>query len=149
NHYVVLYKVKSHNVIKSKGKGFRHSTLRPSTFYISDPAFGLLEYTQEEFLKFWIGNNANETTEEGIALLLEPTPNFHHQTSSIDQEEKVFGFKYLSKYLFKYKSFIIQLAIGLLAGSILQLIFPFLTQSIVDVGIQNQNMHFIWLMLIA
>src|SRR5690554_3524812 len=136
NHYVVLYKIKSK---KSKIE----------KLYISDPAFGLLEYTQEEFLKHWIGNNADETTEEGIALLLEPTPNFHHQTSSIDQEEKVFGFKYLSKYLFKYKSFIIQLAIGLLAGSILQLIFPFLTQSIVDVGIQNQNMHFIWLVLIA
>lgn len=152
NHYVVLYKVKSHNVLKSKGKketDFRHSTLRPLTFYISDPAFGLLEYTKEEFLKFWIGNNATGTTEEGIALLLEPTPKFH-QSSNLDLEEgKTFGFKYLSKYLFRYKSFIIQLAIGLLAGSILQLIFPFLTQSIVDVGIQNQNMHFIWLVLIA
>ena len=136
NHYVVLYKIKSR---KSKIK----------KIYISDPAFGLLEYSQEEFLKFWIGNNANKTTEDGIALLLEPTPNFHNQTSSINQEEKVFGFKYLSKYLFKYKSFIVQLAAGLLAGSIMQLLFPFLIQSIVDVGIQNQNMHFIWLVLIA
>lgn len=136
NHYVVLYKIKSR---KSKVE----------IIHISDPAFGLLEYSKEDFLKFWIGNNANETAEEGIALLLEPTPNFHLQTSSITKEEKTFGFKYLSKYLFKYKSFIIQLAVGLLAGSILQLIFPFLTQSIVDVGIQNQNMHFIWLVLIA
>lgn len=136
NHYVVLYKIKSR---KSKVE----------SIHISDPAFGLLEYSKEDFLKFWIGNNANETAEEGIALLLEPTPNFHLQTSSITKEEKTFGFKYLSKYLFKYKSFIIQLAVGLLAGSILQLIFPFLTQSIVDVGIQNQNMHFIWLVLIA
>ncbi len=147
NHYVVLYKVKSHNVLTSKGK--KETDFRPSTFYISDPAFGLLEYTKEEFLKFWVGNNATETTEEGIALLLEPTPKFH-QSSSLDSEEgKTFEFKYLSKYLLRYKSFIIQLAIGLLAGSILQLIFPFLTQSIVDVGIQNQNMHFIWLVLIA
>lgn len=136
NHYVVLYKIKSR---KSKVK----------SICISDPAFGLLEYSKEDFLKFWIGNNADETTEEGIALLLEPTPNFHFQTSNIISEEKVFGFKYLSKYLLRYKSFIIQLAVGLLAGSILQLIFPFLTQSIVDVGIQNQNMHFIWLVLIA
>ncbi len=150
NHYVVLYKIKSHNVLKSKGKNFRPSTLKPSTFYISDPAFGLLEYSKEEFLKSWIGNNADENTEEGIALLLEPTPKFYSQSSSIDlKEEKTLGFKYLSKYLFRYKSFIIQLAIGLLAGSILQLVFPFLTQSIVDVGIQNQNMHFIWLVLIA
>lgn len=149
NHYVVLYEVRCGMRGVAGWKKHPSSNTRHLTFKISDPAFGLLEYTKEEFLKFWIGNNATETTEEGIALLLEPTPNFHHQTSSIDQEEKVFGFKYLSKYLFKYKSFIIQLAIGLLAGSILQLIFPFLTQSIVDVGIQNQNMHFIWLVLIA
>src|SRR5690554_5047298 len=149
NHYVVLYdivKSKSYNVYRKK----QYTTDNIQyTFKISDPAFGLLEYTTEEFLKFWIGNNADETTEEGIALLLEPTPNFHHLTSDIQQDEKKFGFKYLSKYLIRYKSFIIQLAIGLLAGSILQLIFPFLTQSIVDVGIQNQNMHFIWLVLVA
>ena len=107
-----------------------------------------MEYTQEEFLKFWIGNNANETTEEGIALLLEPTPNFF-QRYQLSLEGAGADFRFLSKYLFKYKSFIIQLAIGLLAGSILQLIFPFLTQSIVDVGIQNQYLLFIWMVLIA
>ncbi|MBA5793458.1 peptidase domain-containing ABC transporter [Flavobacterium sp. xlx-214] len=135
NHYVVLYKIKSR---KSKIE----------KLYISDPAFGLLEYTQEEFLKFWIGNNADENTEEGIALLLEPTPVFYKQ-DSYNEEKKEYSIIYLSKYLIRYKSFIAQLVIGLLAGSILQLIFPFLTQSIVDVGIQNQNIHFIWLVLIA
>src|SRR5690554_21567 len=156
NHYVVLYGIKkAGSWTRGAGSQKASNTKHPSpnthhlTFKISDPAFGLLEYTTEEFLKFWIGNNATETTEEGIALLLEPTPNFHHLTSDIQQDEKKFGFKYLSKYLIRYKSFIIQLAIGLLAGSILQLIFPFLTQSIVDVGIQNQNMHFIWLVLVA
>lgn len=129
-HYVVLYRIK---------KGI---------YYISDPAIGLIEYNQEEFLKFWIGNNANETTEEGIALLLEPTPKFHQ--SEFDKEEKnIFGFGLLFQYIFPYKSFIIQLIIGLLAGSLLELIFPFLTQSIVDVGIQNQNIHFIYLVLFA
>lgn len=135
NHYVVLYKIKS-----KKSKIER--------LYISDPAFGLLEYTQDEFLKFWIGNNADEETEEGIALLLEPTPAFYEQVS-YSEDKKGYNIGYISKYLIRYKSFIIQLAIGLLAGSILQLIFPFLTQSIVDVGIQNQNIHFIWLVLIA
>jgi len=135
NHYVVLYNIKK--------KGTKVTKL-----FISDPGFGLIEYTKEEFLKFWIGNNADETTEEGIALLIEPTPSFYDMEYK-DTEDKKFGFKYISRYLFKYKSFIIQLAIGMLAGSVLQLIFPFLTQSIVDVGIQNQNMHFIWLILIA
>jgi ATP-binding cassette subfamily B protein len=130
NHYVVLYKLK---------KGI---------YYISDPAFGLLECKEQEFLKYWIGNNADETTEEGIALLLEPTPKFY-QNEFEKEDKKGFGFSLLLKYLFPYKSFIIQLIIGLLAGSLLQLIFPFLTQSIVDVGIQNQNIHFIYLILFA
>lgn len=130
NHYVVLYK-------KKKG-----------ICYISDPAIGLIEYNQEEFLKFWIGNNANETTEEGIALLLEPTPRFYQSEFESD-DNKGFGFGLLFQYIFPYKSFIIQLIIGLIAGSLLELIFPFLTQSIVDVGIQNQNIHFIYLILFA
>ncbi|MVO08984.1 ATP-binding cassette domain-containing protein [Flavobacterium sp. TP390] len=134
NHYVVLYKIK-----KNK-------------YYISDPAIGLIEYSEAEFLKFWIGNNADENTEEGIALLLEPTPKFYESEFDLDKDEEgktKFGFSLLSKYIYRYKAFVIQLTIGLLAGSLLQLIFPFLTQSVVDVGIQNQNIHFIYLVLLA
>ncbi|WP_158728579.1 MULTISPECIES: peptidase domain-containing ABC transporter [unclassified Flavobacterium] len=129
-HYVVLYNVK-------KGR-----------YFISDPAFGLIEYSESDFIKFWIGNNADETTQEGIALLLEATPEFFQ--SEFDKEEnKGFGFSLLSQYVWRYKSFLVQLSVGLLASSLLQLIFPFLTQSIVDVGIQNQNIHFIYLILFA
>lgn len=128
NHYVVLYKIKK-NIL-----------------FISDPAHGLITYNKNEFLKHWIGNNADESTEEGIALMVEPTPLFYQE--EFDEDEK-FGFGFISKYLFKYKAFIIQLVIGLLAGSLLQLILPFLTQSIVDVGIRNQDIHFIYLILIA
>ncbi len=79
---------------------------------------------------------------------MEPTPKFYQ--SEFDKEEKnIFGFALLFKYIYPYKSFIIQLIFGLLAGSLLELIFPFLTQSIVDVGIQNQNIHFIYLILFA
>lgn len=130
NHYVVLYKI------------------HKQTYYISDPAFGLLAYSSEEFLKYWIGNNATETTEEGIALLLEPTPHFYNNELGEENKAK-FGFSFLFKYLFRYKTFVAQLAIGLLAGSLLQIVFPFLTQSVVDVGIQNQNLHFVYLILIA
>src|SRR5690606_12764235 len=98
---------------------------------------GLLKYNKEELLKHWIGNNATNQTEEGIALLLETTPKFY--SSEFDAEEQKFGFQFLSKYLFKYKQFLWQLVIGLIAASLLQLIFPFLTQSIVDVGIKNQD----------
>ncbi len=130
SHFVVVYKIKK------------------DTVYISDPAHGLLKYTKEQFIKSWIGNNANHTTEEGIALLLEPTPKFYNDELA-DEEDVKFDFKFISKYLLKYKRFVFQLAIGLLAGSLLQLIVPFLTQSIVDVGIQNQDIHFIYLILFA
>jgi ATP-binding cassette, subfamily B, bacterial len=128
NHYVVVYKIKK------------------DIIYISDPAHGLITYTKKEFIKHWIGNNANEKTEEGIALLVEPTPRFYQ--SAFDKDEK-FGFNFIFKYLFKYKRFVVQLIIGLLAGSLLQLIFPFLTQSVVDVGIANQDLNFIYLILFA
>lgn len=130
-HYVVLYKIK-----KNK-------------YYISDPAIGLIDYTEADFLKFWIGNNARESSEEGIALLLEPTPKFYQTAFDEEDGKSNFGFSLLFKYIVPYKAFIFQLIIGLLAGSLLQLIFPFLTQSIVDVGIQNQNMHFIYMVLLA
>ena len=130
NHYVVVYKID-----------------KAGRVYISDPSFGLITYTKEEFLKCWIGENANENTEEGIALILETTPEFYK--SEFDDEEKKASFSFLSKYLLKYRSLVGQLIIGLLAGSILSLIFPFLTQSIVDVGIQNQDLNFIYLVLLA
>lgn len=129
-HFVVVYK------IDKTGK-----------VYISDPSYGLITYTKEEFIKHWIGANADETTEEGIALLLETTPVFYK--NEFDEDEKKMTFSFLSKYLLKYKSLVVQLAVGLLAGSLLSLILPFLTQSIVDVGIQNQDLNFIYLVLIA
>ena len=129
-HYVVLYKIKKGN------------------YFISDPGYGLLEYDKHNFIKFWIGNNASETTEEGIALLLETTPKFF-QSEFDNEDKKGLGFGLLSQYVLRYKSFIVQLSIGLLASSLLQIIFPFLTQSIVDVGIKNQNIRFIYLILFA
>ncbi|WP_047098610.1 peptidase domain-containing ABC transporter [Chryseobacterium lactis] len=130
NHFVVVYKIDKNNKI-----------------YISDPSYGLITYTRDEFIKFWIGENANENTEEGIALILETTPAFFQ--TEFDSEESKASFTFLSKYLYKYKTLVIQLAVGLLAGSLLSLIFPFLTQSIVDVGIQNQDINFIYLVLLA
>lgn len=129
HHFVVLYKIKK------------------DVYYVSDPAHGLLKFSKDEFLKSWIGNNATEETEEGITLLLEPTPNFYN--SEYDKKGKSLGFSFLSRYVFKYKHFLWQLIIGLIAASLLQFIFPFLTQSIVDVGIKNQDIHFIYLVLFA
>lgn len=128
SHFVVVYKIKGDMV------------------HISDPSYGLISYSKAEFLSSWIGNNATEETKEGIALLLETTPKFR-KLKWEDTDKK--SFKFLYQYLFKYKSLLVQLVIGLLVGSLLQLIVPFLTQSIVDVGIQNQDINFIYVILLA
>lgn len=130
-HFVVLYKIKNNKC------------------YISDPAHGKLIYSKKEFIQRWIGNNANETTIEGVTLLLETTPKFYNEEDKDDLKDSDFGFSFLFKYISKYKSFLINLTIGLIAGSLISLIFPFLTQSIVDVGIRNYDLHFIYLILLA
>ena len=151
-HYVVLYKMskekKENKLVSTFYKLIPFKKGKTDKYYISDPAHGLIAFTKTEFLKSWIGNNANEKTEEGIVLIVEPTPKFYNENLEIEQQE-AFGFKFISKYLIKYKRFVIQLIIGLLAGSLLNLITPFLTQSIVDVGIKNQDINFIYLILIA
>ncbi|UTW60630.1 peptidase domain-containing ABC transporter [bacterium SCSIO 12741] len=127
-HFVVVHKVKGNKV------------------FVADPAYSMMEFSREEFMKSWVGDNAGPDG-TGIALLLEPTPKLN-QTEDDDHTE-VKGFAFIYRYLFRYKKFLVQLGIGLLAGSLLQLIFPFLTQSVVDIGIQNQDIHFIFLILIA
>tara|TARA_R110000744_G_scaffold38995_7_gene88905 strand:- start:4158 stop:6347 length:2190 start_codon:yes stop_codon:yes gene_type:complete len=129
NHFVVLYKI-SKNLC-----------------YISDPAYGLIQYEKNEFIQHWIGKNVNQEKEEGVILLLEPRPKFYE--NEFETSRKTLNIAFLSKYLIKYRRYILQLVLGLIAGSLLQLIFPFLTQSIVDVGIKNQDIHFVYLILVA
>lgn len=130
-HFVVLYKVE-----KSKGKTY---------FHIADPAYGLLKYEEEELKKCWISTRQGGV-EKGIAMLVETTPQFY-ETEPIRYEK--LSLWYLLRYVRPYKKMIMQLFLGILGGSILQLIFPFLTQTIVDQGIGHRNMNFIELILIA
>ena len=134
NHFVVVYKVKKH----SKGKYI---------VYVADPAKGLVTYTKEEFCEHWISTKTNDE-EKGIALLLEPTELFYTQkeTESLPSQRRL---KFLWSYLKKYKRFFTQLILGLLIGSLLQLVFPFLTQAIVDTGIGGKDLGFVWLVLLA
>ena len=137
-HFVVVYKIET---LRQAQGDSRYK------IYVSDPSYGLITYSKKEFIKSWIGENANETTEEGVALILETTPAFFK--NEFDEDESKASFSFLFKYLYKYKSLVVQLAVGLLAGSLLSLIMPFLTQSMVDVGIQNQDLNFIYLVLLA
>lgn len=125
HHFVVLYKIKKNNL------------------FVADPAHGLLSYSEKEFLQCW-----KSTAGKGIALLFDPAPNFH-SVSSLAEEPGKKGFSFLFKYLLKYKKLLAQLVIGLFAGSVLQLVFPFLTQSIIDTGVQNNDIKFIYMVLFA
>jgi ATP-binding cassette subfamily B protein len=128
-HFVVVYKISKNKV------------------YVADPAHGKLTYSKKEFIQNWIGKHANEKTEEGICLLLEPTAKLQVQEEDDAITKK--GFSFLFGYLKSYKKLLFQLGLGLLIVSLLQLIFPFLTQSVVDIGIQNKDLNFLYLVLIG
>ena len=170
-HFVVVYKIKG------------------DTVYVADPAFGLVTYTKEEFLKGWISTKDTANTQQilpnlqgyfgqeniqfpmakatldkhinhffsnysfdtanadaGILMLLDTTPEFF---KADDEEIDKQSFGFLIRYLGKYKAYILQLVLGLVLGSLLQLVFPFLTQAVVDIGINNQDINFVYLILIA
>ncbi len=132
NHFVVLYKVK-----------------KDRWFYIADPGKGKVKYTSEEFNKYWISTRLNGE-DKGIAMFLEPTPNFYTYKIEKDATRKERrSFRFLFGYIRKYRKYFGQIVLGLIVGSLLQLVLPFLTQSIVDIGIKNQDIGFIWLVLLG
>ena len=134
NHFVVLYKVR-------KGK----------RFYIADPGKGLIKYSLDDFKNHWVSTRSGGE-DKGIAMLLEPTPLFYTlKADEIEEGENdnPRSFRFLFGYVRKYKRYFGQVVLGLTVGSLLQLVLPFLTQSIVDVGIRNQDIGFIWLILLG
>ena len=126
-HFVVVYKI---------GKDI---------VFVADPAHGLVKLTAQEFLNGW-ASTRNEGTNEGIALLLEPQPDFYAAEGETPDKAK---FSFILQYLKPYKKLIVQLFMGMLLGTLLQLIFPFFSQSIVDYGIGTGNLGFVTLILIA
>lgn len=126
NHYVVLYQVK-----KNK-------------FLIGDPARRLMSITEEELKKSWVINEQ----EEGIVLLLDPTERFYETEEETDTEgtDKLW---HLGRYLRRYKKFFGYLLSGMLLGSLLELLIPFLTKAIIDEGVQNQDISFVNLILLS
>lgn len=132
-HFVVCYDIK-----KKRDGSF--------LIKISDPAGEKYEMNREEFERCWISSRS-DGEDTGTALLLNPTPDFYSQ--EIDGEEGKKGITHFFRYLKPYRSQIIQLIVGMLIGSVLSLILPFLTQSMVDQGIGNHNLSFVTLVLIA
>lgn len=126
-HFVVIYKIE-----KEKA-------------YIADPAYGKVVMLREEVEAAWCADQERGKP-IGIALLLEPRPEFYEHEGETSSRNSL---SYILTYLRGYRAYVFQLIIGLLLGSLLQLVFPFLTQSIVDFGIGNQNIGFIYLILLA
>lgn len=133
NHFVVCYKV-------NQDKNGRYR------FYIADPASQKLCYTEEEFMRCWLCTRLQDK-DCGIALLMVPGANFGKRKEENGQSNQNFSFFF--KYLNPYKSQIVILMACMLLGSLLQLIFPFLTQAMVDWGIKGNSLSLISLILIA
>lgn len=126
NHFVVL----PPQSIKSRNK-----------VWIADPGEGLIRIDKSVFLEKWAG-----TAGKGIALILEPTPDFYENAGD---EHKQVSWHSLLFHLRQQRKFFLQVFLGLLVGSLLQLLLPYLTQSIVDTGIQAHDLHFIYIVLAA
>lgn len=135
-HFVVVYKIRC---------------IRKRWYiYIADPASGLLKYEEHQFRRSWEQYKSKLDNDDpvrgGVALLLEPTPRFYNE---IGDEDRRLQLSHLLQYLRPYKGYLIQLCLAMLTASILSLILPFLTQSVVDIGIGSGNISFVAVVLIA
>ena len=126
-HFVVVYKI------------------RKDVIWVADPGIGLIKYKREDFIKNW-GATTIEGEAAGLVLILEPTPAiFENETS----QESDRGFSFLYKYFRIYQKYSFQLILGLILASCIQLVIPFLTQSVIDIGLNNNDLGFIYLILFA
>jgi len=128
NHFIVLYFIKNNK------------------FYIADPSKGKLVLNETEFSHHFI-SLTSDNKEKGLAMFFEPTEKFGIIKDDTINNER--NFKFLSKYIFKHKLYFIQIIVGMIFACCMQLLFPFLTQSIVDTGIHTKNIGLIWLILIG
>ncbi|PIV62413.1 MAG: ABC transporter ATP-binding protein [Bacteroidetes bacterium CG02_land_8_20_14_3_00_31_25] len=129
NHFFIVYKITKKYVL------------------VADSAIGKYKLKKDEFINGWAGTVENNIA-KGICLLLEPLPIFYENKDE-SKVKDITSFKFLLSYIRPYKKFMFQLFLGLLFGTLLQLIFPFLMQSLVDVGVKRQDIPFIYLLLLA
>ena len=131
NHFVVLYGIT------------RHGT----RFHIADPGKGKYTLTEEEFRSHWENEIPGREEPQGLIMAFEPMPDFHAKASAAGQ--KKLSWRFLLGYVRQYRAYFFQIALGLGLGCLLQLLFPFLTQAIVDTGIRNRDIGFIWLIMLG
>jgi len=135
DHYVVVYKAK----IKKKNGQWT------GKIYVADPGFGRMVYSVQEFLEGWI-SDTEDGERKGIFLLLVPTLDFFHPDIHSGKNPKV-KLGYFYSYIKPYKKAFVQVILGMLIGLLFSFILPFLSQSVVDLGIMNNNLNFVYLVL--
>lgn len=141
NHFVVCYGVE-----KRRKWGRRGRSEADYILYIADPANQKVKLTRQEFEHCWLSSR-NSLGETGIALMLEPGVDFGKADDEVQTSRKsIFSF---ARYLLPFRSLGLQLVLGLIAGSLIQLILPFLSQAMVDKGINGKNLNLITLILVA
>jgi len=128
NHFVVLISV---------SKGYAK---------VADPGRGIITYKKSEFMQYWASNQGDEGNHVGTVLLVEPTPAFYENEG---EKENKLSWNIVARYLHPAKGQISLIVISLFVSSLLQLIFPFLTQTLVDTGVNTRNLQFISMVLIA
>lgn len=144
NHFVVAYKLPKPN--------------KQGTFYVADPAAGLVTFNEKEFLENWVGkhgenfeeNSADDANpkKKGYALLLEPTPAFFHESKKKHYNKKV-ELNTLWKYFTPHKKIFVKLLLGMIVSSLIMLATPYLTRALVDKGINGHNLSFVYLILLG
>ena len=135
NHFVVLFK------ITRKKSGV--------LFHIADPATGPVIYSLEEFEREWISTRTLHE-DKGVALLIYKQENgivYNHDKS--DKQHATHIFSTILPYFREYKWFFFTVIFGYACLSLSQLIVPYLTKTIVDVGIASKDIHFIIIVLVA
>ncbi|MBC5617561.1 peptidase domain-containing ABC transporter [Alistipes hominis] len=137
-HFVVVYNIKKNRQSSQKDDYW---------VYVADPAGGLLKYNKEDFLKCWYSTREDNLT-VGTALIIEPSPRFYEEKDD-STKKSILRIGYMMNYLRPYTKFIVQFFLAMLTGSMISLIFPFLTQGVVDYGINNSDLGFIVTILIA
>lgn len=129
NHFVVLYQIKKNRL------------------YLADPAKGIVSYPAEDFKTHWISTNARNGEPSGIIMLIWPTPQFFEKKTEFKTEKS--SIRFLLEYFKKHNNLFLQVLVSLVIGSCIQLILPFLTQAIVDKGINNKDIGIIWIILLG
>lgn len=129
DHFVVVYKVQNGKV------------------YVADPKVGKIQYDEQEFMNSWLSDVVN-TEPQGVLLLFETTSEFYQKEGETRQSVPA-GLAFFWPYLSQYRKLIVQLMLGLVIGSLIQLAFPFMMQALVDKGVQLNDINFVYLILIA